>query len=280
MTTHTSKVSIGGTGQVDPNAGGPGDISYTPQRKPAEEVMKKWFKTPISPSGGGTTGGTPALTSSASVSPAAPTQGAATTITAAVHNMGGALSGAIVDIEIYQGGTKVFQKFYEGESLAAGADKTYTAAWTPGAPGTYTIHVGVFASGWSRLYAWNAAAGQITVVAGSGGGGTTTPPGGTSSGARTTEVWWPTSGATVSGLQTFKILVQNLPISQYRSFWQVNTGVLNPMYDSHTDYPHKEALVDLSGWRWKPSGDYTITFTSKDAVGTTISQKSVGIRVP
>lgn len=265
--------------QVNPNAGGPGDTSYTPQRKPAEEVMKKWFKTPSAPSGGGTTGGAPALTSSAAVSPASPAQGSSTTITATIHNIGGSLSAAIVDIEIYQGGAKVFQKFYEGETLSAGADKAYTATWTAGAPGTYTIHVGVFAAGWSQLYAWNAAAGQITVVAGAGGG-TTAPPPGTSAGPQVTEVWWPTSGATVSGLQTFKILVQNLALSQYRSFWQVDTGVLNPMYDSQTDYPHKEALVDLSGWHWKPSGDYTLTFTSKDTGGTTISQKSVGIHVP
>jgi hypothetical protein len=35
---------------VNPNGGGQGDTGYTPQNKPAQDVLKRWFTTPGSPS--------------------------------------------------------------------------------------------------------------------------------------------------------------------------------------------------------------------------------------
>ena len=110
-----------------------------------------------------------------------------------------------------------------------------------------------------------------------------TPPNGGNpplpSGTMTTDVWWPTNGAVVSGTQPFKVMVENIDVSQYQTWWQVDGDRLNPMYNSAQDYPHKEAMVDLSGWYWRGSGPYVITFISKNAAGTMISQKSVTITV-
>jgi hypothetical protein len=63
-------------------------------------------------------------------------------------------------------------------------------------------------------------------------------------------------------------------------FWQVDNGGQVPMYTSTDGWPHKEAMVDFTGWNWKGSAPYTITFTSKNKSGTTISTKSVQIYTP
>jgi hypothetical protein len=62
-------------------------------------------------------------------------------------------------------------------------------------------------------------------------------------------------------------------------YWQVDGDQLNEMQNNDTDYPHKEVLVDLSGWNWKNEGPYNINFVSKDLAGNTISQKSVNIYI-
>jgi hypothetical protein len=72
-------------------------------------------------------------------------------------------------------------------------------------------------------------------------------------------------------------MVENVDVSQYTMYWQVNGGSMVPMGTNTTDYPHKEAAVDLSNWNWSGAGPYTITFTSKDTNGNIISQKSVQI---
>lgn len=50
-------------------------------------------------------------------------------------------------------------------------------------------------------------------------------------------------------------------------YWQVDGGTLVEMPDSYADYPHKEAIVDLTNWNWKGSGPYVITFVIKDLSG-------------
>jgi len=251
---------------TDPNAGGAGDLSYTPQGKQAEQILKNWLINPNPPP----PGGTPSFTLTASANPTQVSMGSQTTITASVTDKVSALSNGVVDIEAYdQNHVKVFQQFYSGQNIGVGEARTYNAAWTLTAAGTYTVAVGVFNANWSTAYAWNNSAMNITV------GGTVPPP----SGSRLTEIWWPSNGASVSGLQTFKAMVQNIALPQYQTWWQVDGDRLNPMYDSAQDYPHKEAMVDLSGWKWKGNGPYTITFVSKDLGGDLISQKSVNINV-
>lgn len=91
-------------------------------------------------------------------------------------------------------------------------------------------------------------------------------------------VWWPAANYPMSGVQPFKAMLPDVAIEQYDLYWQVDNGQLNAMANSYQDYPHKEAMVDLSGWSWHGSGPYHITFVAKQG-GTVIAQKSVEIRL-
>jgi hypothetical protein len=95
----------------------------------------------------------------------------------------------------------------------------------------------------------------------------------------TVNIWWPSNGATVSGVQPFKAVVDGLDISQYSMYWQVDSGTLNLMGNSSADFPHKESLVDVSGWVWRSDNNYTINFVAKNSTGTIIAQKSIVIHV-
>jgi endoglucanase len=96
----------------------------------------------------------------------------------------------------------------------------------------------------------------------------------------TVNVWWPVDGATVLGVQPFKAVVENMPVKDYRMYWQVDGGALNEMSDINKDGPHKEARVDVSGWNWKGSGPYTITFTAKNQSGTLLATSDSNIYIP
>lgn len=88
------------------------------------------------------------------------------------------------------------------------------------------------------------------------------------------DVWWPSQGVTLSGVQPFKALLQNTDTSKYAMFWQVDGGQLNQMGLSTQDYPHYESLVDLSGWGWNSNGPYTITFIAKDLTSNQVASTS------
>lgn len=93
------------------------------------------------------------------------------------------------------------------------------------------------------------------------------------------EVWWPTNGATVSGVQPLKAIVSKYDVSVYTMYWQVDGGQLNVMPSNYQDYPHKETLVDLSGWSWHGSGPYTITFRAYSSSGRQLGSGSVQIMI-
>jgi len=90
--------------------------------------------------------------------------------------------------------------------------------------------------------------------------------------------WWPTNGAHITGVQPFKAQVSGLDVSQYDMFWQVDGGTWNWMDNNSTDYPHKQASVDVSGWSWHGSGPYVINFIARQN-GTVIAQQSETIYV-
>src|SRR5438105_2329650 len=75
-------------------------------------------------------------------------------------------------------------------------------------------------------------------------------------------VWWPTDGAHLSGLQPFKAMINGVPTDQYDLSWQVDGGQQNVMANNAQDYLHKEASVDVSTWQWHGTGPYAITFTA------------------
>jgi len=92
-------------------------------------------------------------------------------------------------------------------------------------------------------------------------------------------VWWPTSNSVVSGVQPFKAVLNNMSVGSYNMFWQVEGGQWNWMSNNYTDYPHKEASVDVSTWNWKGTGPYVINFIATDFNSVIISQQSVTIFV-
>ncbi|MGH7239820.1 MAG: hypothetical protein ACREHG_07100, partial [Candidatus Saccharimonadales bacterium] len=99
----------------------------------------------------------------------------------------------------------------------------------------------------------------------------------TARGASVIDVWWPTQNAVLLGSVPFKALLENQSLGQYQMFWQVDGGQWNWMDDTYTDYPHKEALVDVSGWNWKGSGPYALNFIARDINGNIIAQQPVTV---
>ena len=84
----------------------------------------------------------------------------------------------LVDVRVYlpNGGGKIAQQIFHGQSFAAGEARDYR--WDFGVPasfadGLYVVKVGVFSAGWSALHAWDDQAATFQV---SGGGGL--PPAG------------------------------------------------------------------------------------------------------
>src|SRR5205085_10681547 len=73
----------------------------------------------------------------------------------------------LVDVEVHSmSGDKVHQQYWDNQALAAGATKTYSAAWNaPGdaKPGEYVVKVGIFPSGWGKPYKFVDDAGRFTV---------------------------------------------------------------------------------------------------------------------
>jgi len=147
--------------------------------------------TPAPPTS--TPGGVLVVSASGSASPAAVTPGQNVALSGTAW-ASAPISGAIIDLEMYNAaGTQVYQNF-QTVSLAANTPQTVYATWsTPPSQstGTYTLKVGVFGPGWNPTYAWNNGAATFTV----GGSATSTP---TSAPATST----PTPTTTKAGTST------------------------------------------------------------------------------
>ena len=83
----------------------------------------------------------------------------------------------------------------------------------------------------------------------------------------------------IGGTQPFKAMLQGFAVSDYDMFWQVDGDRLNPMFTSMTDYPHKEAWVDVSGWNWRENNLYLLNFVAKNKDGETLGEKAAVISV-
>lgn len=263
----------------DPNNGGSGNTDYTPQNKPAQAVMTSWYSqggsSPVSSSGSAGT-----WTISASATALSTGQPSTISVHAAITDHA---ANAIVDVEIYDStGAKIFQKFFGNQNLTSSQAGDYAVAWTPPANGVYTLKAGAFSADWSANYYWNDSVLPLSVGQNGGNPGGATGTGTSSpspAGNAVTDIWWPTDGATLSGLQPLKALLENKALSDYSMTWNVDSGQENGMYDSTADYPHKEAIIDFSGWNWNGNGPYKLNFTSRDGSGTVISRRSISIYV-
>jgi hypothetical protein len=73
----------------------------------------------------------------------------------------------LVDVEIYSpSGKRVYQKFWDAQNFAANQTLTLSTGWSlpsNAERGTYTVKVGVFATGWSSLYVWQDSATTFVV---------------------------------------------------------------------------------------------------------------------
>lgn len=92
-------------------------------------------------------------------------------------------------------------------------------------------------------------------------------------------IWWPTEGAWLEGVQPFKARLEGWSLSKYRMYWQVDGGGLNEMWNSREGGDHKAAAVDLSGWTWRGTGPYTVTFVARNRKGKVLATRSVSINV-
>ncbi len=249
-----------------PTAGGAGDLNYTPQNKPAQAVMTAWL------GGVGVPYSAPNVLLGAGISSTTIAVNQPITLTAQVTNTGGAISNGIIDLEVYNAsGTQVYQSFAQNQTLGA-TMVPYSVSWTPPSAGVYTVKVGAFSGDWSANYAWDNQAEIITVTA-------PAPVVHPTSAPVIIDVWWPTTNTTISGTLPFKAMVENMSVNAYTMYWQVDGGALNGMYISNTDYPHYEQEVDVSGWNWRGTGPYQITFVAKNSSGTTIGTQTIPVMI-
>ena len=110
---------------------------------------------------------TPEYTVNGGASPGTLARGGSVALSAQVTSRTAA--SALIDLEVYgPSGERVFQAYHDGQAFAAGERREFGDAWTvpANAPaGTYTLKVGVFTSGWGRVYSWNDQAAQFRVSA-------------------------------------------------------------------------------------------------------------------
>ena len=100
----------------------------------------------------------------------------------------------------------------------------------------------------------------------------------TAQAGNTLNVWWPGDGKHVQGLQPFKAMVEGMTIEQYDMSWQVDGGTFTSMSNNYTDYPHKEAPVDVTNWNWRGNGPYAVHMVAKQN-GATISETTFNLYV-
>ena len=89
-------------------------------------------------------------------------------VTVTVNVTASSATSALVDLEIYNGSTKSFQQFWDGQAFTPNVPRQFTATWTVPANEPMTVHVvkvGVFGAGWNGLAHWNDDATRITVTA-------------------------------------------------------------------------------------------------------------------
>jgi hypothetical protein len=229
----------------------------------------------------------------------------------------GVLNNGVVDIEIFgPSGNRVAQYYYDNESFAEGEVKEYVNSLTFSQEGTYIVKLGVFTNGWRENLVWIDNLKEVPVTRQAVQPQPTPEPEpapepepeptptpdpveedpstdpvepqepaedlvdeSAAPEGRTVEIWWPTNGTPVSGSFPLKAILQDTPVDKYEMYWQVDGGVLNQMYDSYEEYPHKQSWIDVSGWRWQADNRYTLTFLARDKATGQEFRQSVVITV-
>ena len=181
-------------------------------------------------------------TTSATVSPTSVSPGATASIAAVISSA--SASTVLVDVEVYNASwTKVFQQYFDNQTLTAGAPLTLTSSWAVPAgqaPGTYTVMLGIFTVGWGTVLDWNNSAAQFTVgpttttttTTTTATGNTTTTTGNTTTTTGQTTTTAPSTGSSACGLSqvafcaTFPSATENPSNDSRWARWTVRCGGL------------------------------------------------------
>jgi hypothetical protein len=98
----------------------------------------------------------------------------------------------------------------------------------------------------------------------------------------TLNIWWPGNNVWIGGVQPFKAMISDGDVNKYDMYWQVDGDTWNLMKNDATDWPHKEAAVDVREWFWKGdrgNGPYNINFVATDKSGKILLHKDVNVMV-
>jgi hypothetical protein len=219
------------------------------------------------------------FSSTISISPASPSKDQSIHIVVDITNTAEVPAhDLMVDVEVYTANNnKVFQNFFSTQDFDFGTTNRYDVTWQPSAAGQYRVKVGVFNRDWKTILYWRDPAQLINVAE--------RAPDVVS--AASIDVWWPTDGSAVHGIQALKAMIRTMPIAQYQLFWTVDGGAPNPMHNKQNpgnpDMNHKEAIVDFTGWTWSGTGrqtPYRITFIAKDQHSRQIASRTVTVYRP
>jgi hypothetical protein len=88
----------------------------------------------------------------------------------------------------------------------------------------------------------------------------------------------PKNPVEITGTNQFVAGLENKLNKDYKMYWQVNGGQLNPMSDSKTSN-YKQADVSVTNWNWSLTNEYKITFVARDLSDKEVSSNSVMVRV-
>ena len=277
---------------VDNSRGGPGDTDYTPYRKLAESTLRTLWAgsgstppSPPPPTSNPPTSNTPSTftTPSIDIYTSEITAGEPVQFKVTVNKESGSGTGDVtVDVEIFDTATneRVFQRFFERQTVMPGSPQTYDISFTPPQNGTYRIDTGIFNGDWSVLHLWGYDLAQMTAGNAPGNSPPTTDPDPDSnSGPLYIQNEWPTQDSLVSGLTIFKGQAGGRDPNSYEMYWQVDGDRLNPMQTT-ADGSGKEAWVDVSGWNWREAGTtYHIDFIVKDIATGEEARKGADIYI-
>lgn len=93
------------------------------------------------------------------------------------------------------------------------------------------------------------------------------------------DVWWPLSGATLSGVQPLKGRIEGRPVESYKMYWRVGDGQKHELPNNYETTPHKEYAIDFSGWTWRGAGPYEIIVSAEDEGGKLLGESRVSFTV-
>jgi mannan endo-1,4-beta-mannosidase len=193
-------------------------------------------------------GTAPAFTATATASPSTVAVNSPVTITVTAKDTGGAVNGAIVNMQIYNGSTSVNQQYNTGLSFSAGQTETFTYTYTPTSSGTFSVAAAVYGSGWAPNYVWNGAAATITA--------SSSPPSftGTASVSPST--------VTVNSATTVTVTVKDTggPITNAVVDMQVYNGTTSVNQQYNTGLTFAAGQTETFTYTWTPTaaGTYSV----------------------